>query len=98
MTIEIKRSSMETTIKVVGRLDLVTAPVLGKMIDQNSRNAENIVLELSGLESISDAGIRVLLGANEKIRPTGTFKLIGVGNNVMESLKTSGCADVLAIN
>ena len=98
MTLEIERHAKETTIKVVGRLDCFTAPALGKMIEQSARNAPGVILELSGLELISDAGIRVLLEANEKIQPTGSLLLTSVSDNVMNTLKASGCSDVLTIH
>ena len=98
MTLNIKRTAKETIIKVGGRLDSFTAPVLEKMINKSALSAHIIVLELSDLEYISDSGIRVLLDAHKRIEMTGTLKLKGVSADVMDTFKTSGCAEVLAIN
>ena len=98
MTLDIKRKANETTIKIVGRLDAFTAPSLGKIIEQNARDAENIILELSGLESISDIALRALLEVSEKIRPTSSLRLTAVSDGVMNTLMACGCTDVLAIN
>ena len=82
----------------MGRLDAFTAPSLGRIIEQNAPSSKSIILELSGLESISDTGLRVLLEVNEKIQPISSLKLTAVSDGVMNTLETYGCADVLAIN
>ena len=98
MTLEIKRSAKETTIKVVGRLDSFTAPVLEKMINKLACDNPRIVLEMSGLEQISDTGVSVLLGAHKKMGEIGSLRLKGVGKSVMDTLRANGCADVFAIS
>lgn len=98
MTLEIKRGANETTIKVVGRLDSFTSPALEKMINRISSGTSCIVLEMSGLEQVSDNGISVLLSAHEKMSAIGSLRLTGVGKSVMEKLKESGCADILSIS
>ena len=97
MTIEIKKQTNETTIEVVGRLDTITAPVLEKTINENLEDLESLILDLKGLEYISSAGLRVLLGAQKKIQRTGSMKLTGVCEEVMEVLEMTGFADILTI-
>ena len=97
MTIEIKKNAKETTIEVVGRLDTITAPVLEKTINDIFSNIESLVLDFKGLEYISSAGLRVLLGAQKKIQKIGSMKLINVCEDVMEVLEMTGFADILTI-
>ena len=97
MTIEIRKNAKETVIEVVGRLDTITAPVLEKTIDENVQSTQNLVLDLKGLEYISSAGLRVLLGAQKKMQKVGTMKLTGVCEDVMEVLEMTGFADILTI-
>ena len=98
MTLEIKKKTNETTIKVVGRLDSFTAPVLGKMIVKNALSADVIVLELSGVDAVSEAGLQVLLDTHKKVQPVCSLRLVGIVNNVMETFKLNGCDSVLAIS
>lgn len=98
MTLEIKKNINETTIKIVGRLDIITAPVLEKMINHSASTAKSIVLELSGLEYISDAGIRAIFDSREKIKATCSLRIIGVGEGIRGILKSNGFSDALAIN
>ena len=97
MTIEIKRLARELTIEVVGRLDTTTAPVLEKTIAENTEGIKSLVLDLKGLEYISSAGLRVLLGSQKKMQKVGTMKLTGVCEAVMEILEMTGFADILTI-
>ena len=97
MTIEIKRNSTEMTIEIVGRLDTITAPVLEKTITDNTEGVNSLILDMNGLDYISSAGLRVLLGAQKKMQKIGSMKLVGVCENVMEVLEMTGFADILVI-
>ena len=97
MTIEIKRTAEETTIEIVGRLDTTTAPELGKTINEGITDVKNLVLNFKGVEYISSAGLRVLLGAQKKMQKIGTMKLINVREEVMEVFEMTGFADILVI-
>ncbi len=97
MTIDIKKNGKETTIEVVGRLDTITAPGLEKTINENIGAIQSLVIDFKGLEYISSAGLRVLLGAQKKMKSKGSMKLVGVCEDVMEIFEITGFSDILAI-
>ena len=97
MTIEIKKTTDETIIEVVGRLDTITAPALDKTINEDIGETKNLVLELKGMEYISSAGLRVLLSAQKKMQKSGSMKVINVCEEVMEVFEMTGFADILVI-
>ena len=97
MTIEIKRNAEETTIELAGRLDTTTAPVLDKTILEDLGDTKDLILDIKGLEYISSAGLRVLLGAQQKMQKVGTMKLKNVCEDIMEVLEMTGFADILVI-
>ena len=97
MTIEIKRNAEEITIEIVGRLDTNTAPALDKTIVEDVLDSQNLILDLKGLEYISSAGLRVLLGAQKKMQKIGSMKVINVCELVMEVFEMTGFADILVI-
>ena len=97
MTIEIKRNTNNSTIELVGRLDTLTAPALEKTIADSIGSNENVVLDFNGLEYISSAGLRVLLGAQKRLQKGGSMKLVRVCEEVMEVLEMTGFADILTI-
>ena len=97
MTIEIKRNAEQTAIELAGRLDTTTAPALDKTINEDLGDTKNLVLDLKGLEYISSAGLRVLLGAQKKMQKVGSMKVKNVCEDVMEVIEMTGFADILTI-
>ena len=97
MTIEIKKTEEETIIKIVGRLDTITAPALDKTINEDIGDTKNLVLDVKGMEYISSAGLRVLLSAQKKMQKIGSMKVTGVCEEVMEVFEMTGFADILVI-
>ena len=97
MTIEIKKNNQETIIEIVGRLDTITAPALDKTINEDLGDTKNLVLDLKGLEYISSAGLRVLLGAQKKMQKIGSMKVTNVCESAMEVFEMTGFADILVI-
>ena len=97
MTIEIKRQAETTTIELGGRLDTTTAPALEKTINENLGETKHLVLNLKGLEYISSAGLRVLLGTQKKFQKIGSMKVTNVCEAVMEVFDITGFADILTI-
>ena len=97
MTIEIKKRTEATIIEIVGRLDTITAPSLDKTISEDVTDAKHLILDLKGMEYISSAGLRVLLGAQKKMQKIGSMKVINVCAEVMEVFEMTGFADILTI-
>ena len=97
MTIEIKKSTTETIIEIIGRLDTTTAPSLDKTINEYIGDTKNLILDVKGMEYISSAGLRVFLGAQKKMQKIGSMKVINVCEEVMEVFEMTGFADILAI-
>ena len=97
MTIDIKKNQEQTIIAIAGRLDTITAPVLEKTINEDVADAKKLVLDLKGLEYISSAGLRVLLGAQKKMQRIGSMKVTNVCESVMEVFEMTGFADILVI-
>ena len=97
MTIEIKKNEEETIIEIAGRLDTITAPALDKTINEDIGDAKKLVLDMKGLEYISSAGLRVLLAAQKKMQKSGSMKVTGVCEDIMEVFEMTGFADILVI-
>ena len=97
MTIEIKKNAAETIIRIVGRLDTITAPALDKAINEDIGDTRNLILDMKSLEYISSAGLRVLLGALKKMQKIGSMKVVNVCEEVMEVFEMTGFADILVI-
>ena len=97
MTIEIKRNAEETVIELAGRLDTTTAPALDKSVNEDIAGTQHLIFDLKDLEYISSAGLRVLLGAEKKMKKIGSMKVTNVCEAVMEVFEMTGFADILTI-
>ena len=97
MTIETEKKSEAAILKIAGRVDTTTAPALEEAIAQLDADVKDLQLDMTGVEYISSAGLRVLLAAQKKMQKIGTMKLTGVCDSVMEVFEMTGFADILVI-
>ena len=97
MTIEKILNGENAKIVIVGRLDTQTAPELEKEVDEAVVNVKELVLDMTGLEYVSSAGLRVILKAQKIMNTKGSMKLIGVNDSIMEVFDITGFLDILTI-
>ncbi len=97
MNIVINKENGTSTFKVEGRLDTITAPELESAINEQGSSLKNLVLDFSGVDYISSAGLRVLLTAQKKMNIQGSMELINVSAPVMDIFEMTGFADILVI-
>ena len=85
------------TVKLEGRLDTTTAPELEGALRDELSEVKALVFDLSGLEYISSAGLRVLLSTQKTMNRQGSMKLIVVNETIMEIFSITGFCDILTI-
>ena len=96
MTINVERDFELVTLEITGRLDTTTAPNLESVINELSEDTKELVFDISELEYISSAGIRVLLGAYKKINlHQGTMRIEKANDMVCEVFEMTGLSDML---
>lgn len=87
----------ELIIKVEGRLETVTAPMLSDELKNSLDGAAVLIFDLSNLEYISSAGLRVLFSAQKLMNKQGKMVIRGANEDVMEVFEVTGSVDVLTI-
>ena len=97
MTINTEKNNETLTLKMEGRLDTKTAPVLEQTIQEEADAVKDLILDMEKLNYISSAGLRVLLATQKKMNKIGTLRLINVCDAVMEVFEMTGFADILVI-
>ena len=97
MTINKIPEGEKLTFAISGRLDTNSSPKLEAELRQSVGGVTELVLDFSGVEYISSAGLRVLLAAQKVMNRQGSMKLIGVSDEVMEVFEITGFADILTI-
>ena len=97
MTIEKKINEQEVTLIVSGRLDTQTAPELENELDATLSGVKELTFDMTNLEYISSAGLRVILKAQKAMNAQGSMKLTGVNDSIMEVFDITGFLDILTI-
>ena len=94
---EIKKFSEGSalTISLVGRLDAVTALELDKEISASLAGVDDLTLDLTDLEYISSAGLRLLLKTQKRMDKQGAMRIKNVRENVREVLDMTGFSQFL---
>ena len=97
MTIEKKMNGESVVIVVTGRLDTQTAPELEKELEAIFTGLKELTFDMSRLEYISSAGLRVILKAQKIMNAQGSMKLTDVNDSIMEVFDITGFLDILTI-
>lgn len=87
-------------IRFLGRLDAITTPELEKQVFLFiDRGQHKLLLDFSGVEYISSAGMRLLLSMSKKLKNvSGQMVLCSPTSNVMDVFRMSGFDHVLQIS
>ena len=97
MEIKKTQNGNELEVAVSGRVDTSTAPQLEACLKESLDGIEKLVLDLAGLEYISSAGLRVLLGAQKTMNKQGEMVVANHNEEVSEVFEITGFNDILTI-
>ena len=96
MTINVERDFELVTLEITGRLDTTTAPNLESVVNELSGDTKELIFDMSGVEYISSAGIRVLLGAYKKMSTNqGKMRIEKANDMVREVFEMTGLLEML---
>ncbi|WP_044912842.1 STAS domain-containing protein [Butyrivibrio sp. WCE2006] len=84
-------------VTLEGRLDTTTAPTLEEELKAALPGVEDLVFDLSSLEYISSAGLRVLLSSQKTMNKQGKMVVKNVSEEVNEIFEVTGFSDILSI-
>lgn len=100
MKIETRQFKRVDLVEVGGRIDSATAPQLEAALQGIiDRGRLHIVVDMQGVEYLSSAGLRVLVGALKQVRRwnRGDLRLAAVPPRITEVLELAGLNTVFAI-
>ena len=97
MTIEKKINNDAVPLIVSARLDTQTAPELENELDAVLAGLKELTFDMTNLEYVSSAGLRVILKAQKAMNMQGSMKLTGVNDSIMEVFDITGFLDILTI-
>lgn len=88
MTIEKNISGNTATLALNGWMDTQSVPEFTKALDELDPSAEKLILDLTGLEYTSSAGVRQIIAAHKKMK--GELTLKNVSAEVLDVLHMTG--------
>lgn len=97
MTINKRLVGTELTVGLTGRLDTTTAPSLEQELQNSLAGVESLIFDLTALEYISSAGLRVLLYAQKVMNRQGSMVVKGANEMIREVFEITGFSDILTI-
>ena len=96
MMIRKTQNEGDVTLALGGRLDSVTQSELAQELETVfAEKITTLTLDLTELEYLSSAGLRVFLSARKKVTEmNGKMKIINASETINEILKITGYADI----
>lgn len=80
-----------------GKLDTITSPELDAEIRKCGDDFKNLILDFDKLETLSSAGLRVLLNTHQDIKDGQRLVLKNVPELIMDIFEITGFSDILNI-
>ncbi len=99
MEVNFRKEEKAMVVSVTGRMDAVSAPDFDKQVEKEIDKGETyFVLDLSGLDYISSAGLRSMLTLAKKLKSKeGGLVLCGLQEMVTEVFEVSGFTTIFEI-
>lgn len=97
LNIEKQANGNELSVILEGRLDTTTAPQLESEIKESLDGVESLIMDMTKLEYISSAGLRVLLSAQKVMNKQGSMVVRNATEEVKEIFEVTGFSDILTI-
>ena len=85
------------TVALAGRLDTTTAPELEAVLKESLDGVTELEIDMTALDYISSAGLRVLLSAQKTMNKQGEMKVSHVSETILEIFEVTGFSDILTI-
>ena len=95
MNIKKKKSGSTLTVIISGRIDTTTAPEVDSSINASLDGVQSLILDFTGVNYVSSAGLRVLLALQQKMMSRDGMKLVGVNDDVNDVFEVTGFDEIL---
>lgn len=97
--IELEEIENRLVLRIDGRLDAASAPLLEKKIEHLIKEEKHhLALDFTRVDYLSSAGLRVLLAETKKLKAhKGALVLFSLSDEVMEVIKMAGFQKILHI-
>lgn len=96
MQVNVEKKNDTAIAFVKGSVNSSNAADFGEKLAEIERDVENVVLDVSDLEYVSSAGLRVILGLKKRCKGK-SFKIVGANSDVMSVFDMTGFSEIMDI-
>ena len=97
MQINFNKEAENLTVAPEGRIDTVTAIEFENKLMEQLDGVSDLVLDMTKVDYVSSAGLRVILKVQKVMIKQGKMKVIGANKNVLEVFEITGFSKILTI-
>jgi len=97
MNIDKKFDQSKLKIKLSGRLDTNTSPILEEELKKDLTGVKILIFDFEELMYISSAGLRIILSTQKTMNKQGEMIIENVNDLIMEVFDATGFTDILTI-
>ena len=97
MKINTQKEGTQLVVAIEGRLDTTSAPQLEDALKDTLAGVEKLVMDFTGLEYISSAGLRILLSTQKVMNKQGSMVIRNANEVVKEVFDMTGFSDILTL-
>ena len=97
MQIKYTKDESKLIVTPEGRIDTLSAPELEKKLGELLGGVSELVLDMTNVDYVSSAGLRVILKVQKVMFRQGEMKIIHVNDTVMEVFEITGFSNILNI-
>ena len=92
-----KENGEALRLALEGRLDTNTAPELEAVLKGSLEGIKELTIDMTALEYLSSAGLRVLLGAQKSMNKQGSMKVANANEMILEVFEITGFSEILTL-
>ena len=97
MTISEAHEAGVVLVSPHGRIDNTTSAALERHLQGIAAAGDSVVVDFSGVDYISSAGLRVMLALAKRARPEGRVALFGMNDSVRQVFELAGFVALFTI-
>ncbi len=90
MNYEKTNDGKKLTVSLIGEVDSMNTPEIEERLLREVDGVTELVFDMSKLDYISSAGLRVLLQMQKMMKPVGSMVIVNAKDDVMDIFKVTG--------
>jgi anti-sigma B factor antagonist len=99
MTVDIKEQNNVVIVSITGSIDSKTAGEFQKQILEGTADTSKVIMDLSKVDFVSSAGLRILLMVYRQIKSKdGKVILVGVSEEIQDVMSITGFINFFEIS